>query len=91
MAEKAARAARVELVANACARSFAETVDFEARMAELKAAGELQRSAMLQTEGWVTLPGMDKPLAAAALVCAHKLADIQPDNVTAARPGRTDG
>ncbi|MGE4248157.1 MAG: hypothetical protein AB7F09_02125 [Parvibaculaceae bacterium] len=91
MAADAARAARVELVANACAASFAKAYDFETRIAALKTASELERTAMLQTEGWVTLAGMDAPLPAAAILCADRLAnrkaEPQPANAMTSATG----
>lgn len=77
MAAEAARAARVELVANTCAAGFVTSGNHEARLSTLMQASALERSAMLQDEGWVTLAGMEKPLAAAAQLCADKLADTQ--------------
>lgn len=81
MAARAALAARAELVADICARNFAEGRDFEVRFARLKGADEPTRSSMLQEGGWVTLAGMDEPLAAAASICADKLANTMRPSV----------
>jgi hypothetical protein len=78
MAAKAANAARVELVATVCATNFANSYGYQIRLDALKKASELKRTAMLQNEGWVTLAGMEEPLAAAAVLCADKLANKPP-------------
>lgn len=89
MAAEAARAARVELVANACAASFTNAYGFETRLAALKETNELKRPAMLADEGWVTLAGMDAPSDAAARLCADRLADgrAQPRNAMTSAKG----
>ena len=82
-AAQAALAAKVELVANACAVSFASGSDYPARIATLRQASALKRVSLLQDEGWVTLAGMEEPLAAAAGLCAEKLADPPPAGANA--------
>lgn len=77
MAGRAADIARAELVATACVRNFASGPDFEARLAALMKVGEPKRTSLLQERGWVTLAGMDEPLAAAASLCADELANIE--------------
>lgn len=77
MAVRAADIARAGLVATACVRNFASGPDFEMRRAALKEVGEPKRTSMLQEKGWVTLAGMDEPLAAAASLCADDLANME--------------
>lgn len=77
MAIHAADIARAELVATACVRNFASGPDFESRLAAFKEVGAPKRTSMLQEKGWVTLAGMDEPLAAAASLCADELADME--------------
>jgi hypothetical protein len=83
MAQDAAGAARVELVANACASNFARGADVEVRLTQFKQASLLERTAMLQNDGWVTLAGMERPMTAAAEICAEKLANMPPAGTNA--------
>ncbi|QIG48802.1 hypothetical protein G5V57_14335 [Nordella sp. HKS 07] len=87
MAMRAADIARAELVATACVRNFASGPDFEARLAAFKEVGEPNRESMLQEKGWVTLAGMDEPLATAASLCADELANMELGPATAPDPG----
>lgn len=75
-AQQAAEDARVELVAIACVRKFSESPNFEFELSMLKDAQASSRAGLLEKGGWVTLPGMNEPLAAAAVLCAGKLAKL---------------
>lgn len=79
MATEAALAARAELVANLCAKTFAKDRDFHARLARFKDTEELKLSGVLEEGGLVVPASMD--LAALAGICAGKLADTKKPSV----------
>ena len=73
LARQAAQDARAELIAVACVQKFRESPDFESEFSVLKEAPASRRPGILERGGWVTLAGMDKPLAAAGVLCADEL------------------
>jgi hypothetical protein len=80
MAKAAADKARAELVANACVKNFVNGSDFQTRLAAFKGVDTWKRAGVLEEKGWVTLAGMEKPLAAAAKLCADELAKVEPSD-----------
>jgi hypothetical protein len=82
MARDAADKARAELVANACVKNFVDGSDFQSRLVAFKGVDTWKRAGVLEEKGWVTLAGMEKPLAAAAKICADELAKIEPSGAS---------
>jgi alpha/beta superfamily hydrolase len=78
MAEKAATAARAEVVATICVNRFAKSPDATAQLVSLKKIDSWKRSQMLEEGGWVTLPGTKTPVEDAAALCADRLVGVQP-------------
>jgi hypothetical protein len=76
MADKAVRDARAELAANVCVQRFVDASDARAQLAALKKTSSWQRDDFIEKGGWAKLPGLDKPVAAAAERCAERLAAI---------------
>jgi hypothetical protein len=77
MAKDAADKARAELVADACVKNFVNGSDFQSRLVAFKDVDSWKRAGVLEEKGWVTLAGMEKPLSAAAKLCADELAKIE--------------
>ncbi|WP_162914050.1 hypothetical protein [Taklimakanibacter lacteus] len=73
LARQAAADARAELVAAACVRKFRENPGFESELSVLKDTPASDRPGILEKGGWVSLAGMDEPLAAAGVLCAAEL------------------
>lgn len=90
MAHDAADQARAELVANACVKNFTDGSDFQSRLAALKEVDKWKRAGVLEEKGWVTLAGMEKPLSAAAKICADDLANIEPSGTAAPAKSAAD-
>jgi hypothetical protein len=77
IAEKAAREARAELAATVCVQRFMAASDARAQLASLKKTSSWQRDDLIEKGGWVTLPGVEKPIATAADLCAERLAAME--------------
>jgi hypothetical protein len=77
MAERAARQARAELVATVCVQRFLDASDSRAQLASLKETNSWQRDDFIEKGGWATLPGLDKPVASSADLCAERLAAME--------------
>ena len=73
MAQQAAGQSRAETVATVCVDRFMKAADVQTQMASLNQTASWMRGTHLEDAGWVTLPGSDKPLAAAADICAARL------------------
>ncbi len=82
MVRDAADKARAELVANACVNNFVNGSDFQSRLVAFKGVDTWKRAGVLEEKGWVTLAGMEKPLTAAAKICADELAKIEPSDAS---------
>jgi hypothetical protein len=74
-AAKAATEARAELAANICVDRFGKGPDAAGKLVALKATDSWKRRQFLEEGGWVTLPGLDKPIDGAAALCAESLVD----------------
>lgn len=86
MATEAALAARAELVANLCAKTFGKDQDFYERLARFKDAEELKLSGVIEERGKVMPASMD--LAALTGLCADELADAKtPANISTSIEG----
>lgn len=73
MAQQAAGQSRAETVAIICVDRFEKAPDAQAQMISLNQTASWMRRRHLEDGGWVTLPGSDKPVAAAADICAARL------------------
>jgi hypothetical protein len=73
MAGDAADGARAQLAGAACVTLFNQGPDAAAQLAALKKVQSYQRSGMIVTGGWVTMPGSTDPVRGAADICAEKL------------------
>lgn len=67
---------RAELVASVCVERFTTSATFSEDLAALKEADSWNRDDLVEDGGWVTLVGMEEPLASAADLCANTLADM---------------
>ena len=76
MESKAATDARAELAAAICVQQFVSGTDARAQMTALKAADSWTREGLLEKGGWVTLPGVEKPVEGAAALCSQRLVDL---------------
>lgn len=86
MAMKAAAEGRASVVAALCVDKFAKGADVGAKLVALKATDSWRRNEFIEKGGWVTLPGVEKPMAGAAEICAKRLleTDAQPMKTTGA-------
>lgn len=75
MAADAAYGARAQLAAAACVSRFEDSPDAAAQLAALKKAYSYQRSNLVEDNGWVTMPGSDRPVSGAARICAEKIVE----------------
>ena len=82
---QAVATARAELASVICVERFARTPDMQAKLASLKAVDSWKRDTFIQDGGWVTVTGIEAPIAGAAALCARQL--MEP----AAAPSRTPG
>jgi hypothetical protein len=73
MAQQAAGQSRAETVAAICVDRFMKAANVQTEMASLNQTASWMRRRYLEDAGWVTLPGSDKPVAAAAEICAARL------------------
>src|SRR5690349_17655722 len=72
-AATAATEARAQLAASVCVERFAKGPDATAQLAALKGSESWKRDTLIEAGGWVTLAGMDKPVAGAASLCVQQL------------------
>jgi hypothetical protein len=75
MATRAAAGARAELTATICTSRFVSSPDATTALAALKASDSWKRDDLLEKGGWVTLPGIERPVAGAADLCVKQLMD----------------
>lgn len=76
LANRAAANSRAELAAVVCVDRFTKASDAQAQLASLSQVAAWTRYRTLEEAGWVTLPGFDKPVAAAAELCATRLSAL---------------
>lgn len=84
MAATAAAGARAELAAAICVDRYSKGPGMTAKLASLKALDSWKRDTVIEEGGWVTLPGVAKPVEGAAALCAQQLIDAKPPLVKAA-------
>ena len=84
MAATAASGARAELAAAICVNRYSSAPGMTAKLASLKALDSWKRDTVIEEGGWVTLPGVAKPVEGAAALCAQQLIDAKLPLVTAA-------
>lgn len=77
MAMDARDQARMQLAADVCVARFRKSDGFATALADLKAEDSWTRDDFVADGGWVTLAGMDEPVAGAADLCAEALADME--------------
>lgn len=87
IAERAVTQGRAELAAVVCVDRFMKAPDAQAQLVSLKQIESWRRRSHIEDAGWVTLPGSNKPIAAAAELCATRLTETAPtaslsDNAT---------
>jgi hypothetical protein len=75
MASDQARKEVVAALVPICVEQSRQDPQLEETLAELKAASTYQRSDMLMTAGWATMPGSVDPNRYVAQACMEKLAD----------------
>lgn len=72
-AATAATEARAQLAATVCVERFAKGPDATAQLAALKSSDSWKRDTFIESGGWATLAGMDKPVSGAASLCVQQL------------------
>ena len=77
MAANAAAGARAELAAAICVNRYVNGPGMTAKLASLKALDSWKRDTAIEEGGWVTLPGVAKPVEGAAALCAQQLIDAK--------------
>lgn len=75
MAARAAMDARAALASTICVNRFVSGEDAAARLAVLKGTDSWKRDTFVEDGGWVTIPGVERPVAGAASLCAQQLMD----------------
>ena len=75
---QAVATARAELASAICVDRFGRAQDATAQMASLKAVDSWKRDTYLQDGGWVTIAGINAPVAGAAAICARQLMEPVP-------------
>jgi len=78
MAEQASSHGRAQMAAAVCVDRFMKAPDAQAQLATFNQVASWMRRRHLEDAGWVTLPGSDKPVAAAGELCATQLAAVKP-------------
>ena len=86
-AANAVTAARAELAAAICVDRFDKGPDAADKLVALKATNSWKRRQFIEDGGWVTLPGLDKPVDGAAALCAQGLVDSIPPMKAAGTSG----
>lgn len=74
MAAQAADTARAELAAAICVSRFEKAPDATTQLAALAKTRDWERGSFIEKGGWVTVPGIKKPISGAADLCAKHLA-----------------
>jgi len=67
--------ARAELASAICVERFVRGPDATAKLASLQLVDMWKRDTFIQDGGWVTVAGIDAPVAGAAALCARQLID----------------
>lgn len=78
LAAQATSKGQAEMAAAVCVDRFMKASDAQAQLASLNQVASWMRRRHLEDAGWVTLPGSDKPVAAAGELCATQLAAVKP-------------
>jgi hypothetical protein len=78
IADHAAAQGRADVAAVICVDRFMKAPDAQAQLVSLNQAAAWLRRGQLESAGWVTLPGSEKPVAAAGELCATRLTAIAP-------------
>jgi hypothetical protein len=65
--------ARAELASVLCVERFARGPDATVKLASLKSVDSWKRDTFIQDGGWVTVAGIEAPIAGAAALCARQL------------------
>jgi hypothetical protein len=78
MADRATAQGRADVAAVICVDRFMKAPDAQAQLVSLNQAAAWLRRGQIETAGWVTLPGSEKPVAAAGELCATRLTAIAP-------------
>ncbi len=77
MQADATAAARQELAAAICVDEFMAAKGAKATLAKLQAAGWFERSELIQSGGWATMPDRTEPNRDVAILCAAKLGETK--------------
>lgn len=78
MAAQASSQGRAEVAAAVCVDRFMNAPDAQAQLVSFNQVASWMRRRHLEDAGWVTLPGSNRPVAAAAEICATQLAAVKP-------------
>ena len=76
MAEEMTEQAVVANLAPICVAQFSKSADGKTRLAELKALDSWKRSEFVETRGWATMPGSEKPATDVAGECVNRLMQL---------------
>jgi hypothetical protein len=60
-----------------CVQRFLDASDSRAQLASLKKTNSWQRDDFIEKGGWATWPGLDRPVATSADLCAERLAAME--------------
>ena len=70
-------AARHELASAICVEEFMAANDAQARLAKLRDASYWERSELVATGGWATMPDRKEPNQIVASMCAAQLSEVK--------------
>ena len=74
---EATLAARHELAAAICVEEFMAAKDAQARLTKLRDASYWERSELVATGGWATMPDRKEPNQIVASMCAAQLSEVK--------------
>lgn len=77
MAADAREDGRAQLAAAVCVERFLAASDAAVRLAQLKEESTWKRDGFIEEGGWVSLAGLEEPVAGAADLCAGQLAEME--------------
>lgn len=90
MVTEAREEARAQLAANVCVARFKQSDGFATALADLKAENVWSRDDFVSDGGWVSIGGLEEPVAGAADLCAEMLADMDAPAPTEANAETTE-
>ena len=76
MRTEASQTARQELATAICVDEFLAANDATAKLATLRDTGWYERTDLVTSGGWATMPDREEPNRTVAMMCAAKLAEL---------------